>query len=110
VTLCLYARASFYGICIRQDFDFWRFHTPTSNHNKFGLFGKFSGICYAKTPTNASPGHMVSHVCVAGRGILRNAESCQGVVCGKFNADFFCRMKGKVRNERLRNVAEMNIY
>jgi len=45
-----------------------------------------------------------------GRGILRNAESCQGVVCGKFNADFFCGMKGKMWNESMRNVAELNIY
>jgi len=30
---------------------------------------------------------------------MRNAESCQGVICGKLNADFFCRMKGKVWNE-----------
>jgi len=45
-----------------------------------------------------------------GRGILWNAESCQGVICRKFNADFFCAMKGKVRNESMRNVAEMNIY
>jgi len=41
---------------------------------------------------------------------LRNAESCQGVIYGKFNVDFFCRMKGKVRNVSMRNVAEMNIY
>jgi len=38
------------------------------------------------------------------------AESCQGVICGKFDADFFCGMKGKVQNETMRNVAEMNIY
>jgi len=41
---------------------------------------------------------------------LRNAESCQWVICGKLNADFFCGMKGKVRNETMRNIAEMNIY
>ena len=41
---------------------------------------------------------------------LRNAESCQRVICGRFDADFFCRMKGKVRNESMRNVTEMNIY
>ena len=41
---------------------------------------------------------------------LRNAESCQRVICGKFDADFFfCGMKGKVRNESMRNVTEMNI-
>jgi len=34
----------------------------------------------------------------------RNAESCQRVICGKFNADFFCGMKGKVWN-----VTKMNI-
>ena len=45
-----------------------------------------------------------------GRGILRNAESCQRVICGKFDADFFCGMKGKLRNESMRNVTEMNIY
>ena len=27
----------------------------------------------------------------------------------KFDADFFCGMKGKVRNETMRNVAKMNI-
>ena len=52
---------------------------------------------------------------VAGKGYfaecgLRNAESCQGVICGKFDADFFGGMKGKVRNESMRNVNEMNIY
>jgi len=41
---------------------------------------------------------------------LRNAESCQRVICGKFDADFLCGMKGKVRNESMRNVTEMNIY
>jgi len=41
---------------------------------------------------------------------LRNAESCQRVICGKFDADFFCGMKGKVRNESMRNVTGMNIY
>ena len=41
---------------------------------------------------------------------LRNAESCQRVICRKFDADFFCGMKGKVRNESMRNVTEMNIY
>jgi len=40
---------------------------------------------------------------------MRIAESCQGVICGKFNADFFCGTKGKVRNETMRNVVEMNI-
>ena len=45
-----------------------------------------------------------------GRDILRNAERCQGVICGKFNADFFCGMKGKVRNKSMQNVAKMNIY
>ena len=25
---------------------------------------------------------------------LRNAESCQGVICGKFDADFFLRNEG----------------
>jgi len=44
-----------------------------------------------------------------GRGILRNAESCERVICGKYNVDFFCGMKGKVRNESMRNVTEMNI-
>ena len=29
-----------------------------------------------------------------GTGILRNAKSCQGVICGKFHADLLCRMKG----------------
>jgi len=43
-----------------------------------------------------------------GRGILRNAESCQGVICGKFYADFFCGMKGKVWNENIRDVTKMN--
>ena len=47
---------------------------------------------------------------IRGRGILRNAESCQRVICGKFYADFFCGMKGKVRNESMRNVTGMNIY
>ena len=41
---------------------------------------------------------------------LGNAESCLGVICGKIDADFFCRMKGKVWNESMRNVAEMSIY
>ena len=41
---------------------------------------------------------------------MRIAESCQRVICGKFDADFFCEMKGKVRNESMRNVTEMNIY
>jgi len=45
-----------------------------------------------------------------GRGILWNAKSCQGVICGKFHADVFCGMKGKVCNESMQNVAEMNIY
>ena len=44
----LYARAKFYGVGIRQGFDFWRFHTPTTIN--FGVFGKFSGVYYAKTP------------------------------------------------------------
>jgi len=42
--------------------------------------------------------------------LKRNADSCQGVICGKFDADFFCGMKGKVRNETMWNVAKMNIY
>jgi len=46
---------------------------------------------------------------VWGRGVLRNAEGCQWVICGKFDVDFFCGMKGKVRNESMRNVAKMNI-
>jgi len=37
---------------------------------------------------------------------LRNAERCQRVICGKFDADFFCGMKGKVWNESMRNVTE----
>jgi len=41
---------------------------------------------------------------------LRNAESCQRVICGKFDADFLCGMKGKVWNESMRNVTGMNIY
>jgi len=41
---------------------------------------------------------------------MRIAESCQRVICGKFYADFFCGMKGKVRNESMRNVTEMNFY
>ena len=41
---------------------------------------------------------------------LRNAESCERVICGKFDADFFCGMKGKVRNESMRNVTGINIY
>ena len=40
---------------------------------------------------------------------MRNAESCERVICGKFTADFFCGMKGNVRNESMRNVTEMNI-
>jgi len=32
------------------------------------------------------------------------------VICGKSDADFYCGMKGKVWNESMRNVAEMNIY
>ena len=39
-----------------------------------------------------------------GRGIMRIAE------CAKFDADFFCGMKGKVRNESMRKVTQMNIY
>jgi len=39
---------------------------------------------------------------------MQNAESCQGVICGKFDADFFCGMEGKVQNESMRNVTEMN--
>jgi len=37
-------------------------------------------------------------------------ESCQGVICGKFDARLFCGMKGIVRNESMRNVTEMNIF
>ena len=40
---------------------------------------------------------------------LRNAESCQRVICRKFDADFFCGMKGKVWNESMRYVTGMNI-
>ena len=32
------------------------------------------------------------------------------VICGKFHADCFCGLKGKVRNESMQNVAKMNIY
>ena len=39
-----------------------------------------------------------------------NAESRQGVICRKFNNDFFCGMKGKVWHENMLNVAKMNIY
>jgi len=31
----------------------------------------------------------------------RNAKSCQGVICSKFDADFFFGMKGKVQNESI---------
>ena len=44
-----------------------------------------------------------------GKGSLRNAESYQGVICGKFVADFFCGMKGKVWNESMQNITKMNI-
>ena len=59
------------------------------------------------------PSWMIAYV--EGKGYfaecgLWNAESWQGVICGKFDADFFCGMKGKVRNESMRNVAKMNIY
>jgi len=40
---------------------------------------------------------------------MGNAESCHGVICGKFNADFLLRNEGKVRNESMLNVTEMNI-
>jgi len=56
------------------------------------------------------------HYCHREEGVfcgMQIAESCQGpewVICGKFNANFCCRMKGKVWNESMRNVAEMNIY
>jgi len=43
-----------------------------------------------------------------GRGILQNAECCEGVIYGKCNVDFFCGMKGKVRNESMRNVTDIN--
>jgi len=41
---------------------------------------------------------------------MRIAKSCQGVICRKIDADFFCGMNDKVRNESMRNVTEMNIY
>ena len=59
--------------------------------------------------------HWPARVCnVRGKGYfaergMRNAESCQRVIYGKFNADFFCGMKCKVRNESMWNVTEMNI-
>ena len=40
---------------------------------------------------------------------MQNVESCQGIICRKFDADFFCRMKGKVLNVSVRNVTEMHI-
>jgi len=51
-------------------------------------------------------------VCPSREGVfcgMRHVESCERVICGKCNADFFCEMKGKVRNESMRNVTEMNI-
>ena len=45
--------------------------------------------------------------CLVWEGVfcgLRNAESCQRVICGNFDADFF------LRNESMQNVTEMNIY
>ena len=44
-----------------------------------------------------------------GRVILRNAESCQWVICGKLDANFVCGMKGKMQNSNMRIVTEMNI-
>jgi len=41
---------------------------------------------------------------------MQNVESCQGIICSKFDADFFCRMKGKVLSVSVRNVTEMHIY
>jgi len=40
---------------------------------------------------------------------MRNGESCERVICGKFNASFSCGMKGKVQNESMRSVTEMNV-
>jgi len=71
----LYARAKFYGVGIRQGFDFWRFHTPTTII--FGVFGKFSGVYYAKTPTNASPAYRPNVAQAADRrGDSIAAEGC----------------------------------
>jgi len=47
-----------------------------------------------------------------GRGILRNAD-CEMLSTGnlrKIRCRFFLRNEGKVRNESIRNVTEMNIY
>jgi len=52
-------------------------------------------------------------MCAQGRGILRNVEceSCQVVIPVKFDVDLFLwnELKGKVRNESMWNVTEMNI-
>jgi len=40
---------------------------------------------------------------------MQNTESCQGVICRKFNLHFFSGMKGKMRNESMQNVTKTNI-
>jgi len=45
-----------------------------------------------------------------GNGYFVECGKLSGVICRKFDADFFGGMKGKVRNETMQNVAEMNIY
>jgi len=53
-----------------------------------------------QTVQNVSEKHAPSPLAAtAGKGyfaecVLRNAESCQGVICGKFDADFFLRNEG----------------
>jgi len=45
-----------------------------------------------------------------GNGYFVECGKLSGVICRKFDADFFGGMKGKVRNETMQNVAKMNIY
>jgi len=47
---------------------------------------------------------------IEGKGYFAECGKLSRDNLRKFDADFFSRMKGKVQNESMWNVAEMNIY
>ena len=44
-----------------------------------------------------------------GKAYFAECRKLSRVICAKIQCDFFCRMKGKVQNESMRNVAEMEL-
>ena len=67
------------------------YYMPCSNAAKTRKQLKVAGVPQTPETISAASGLKFT---IRVRGILRNAESCERVICGKFNADFFLRNEG----------------